>query len=115
MLRRMSVPGPSTGAWVSWTSRPSLAGMLWAWSETSRAKPEATGRVRRMADGESPNGPRRVKSVVNAIRVLETLKSAPEPLRLSEISRQLGLRKSTVHLLLATLAEHNFVQHDGPL
>src|SRR6266545_1360876 len=61
------------------------------------------------------NGRRRVKSVANAIRVLEALKASPEPLRLSEISHRLGMRKSTVHLLLSTLAEFNFVQPDGPL
>src|SRR6266536_3235326 len=61
------------------------------------------------------NGRRRVKSVANAIRVLEALKASPEPLRLPEISHRLGMRKSTVHLLLSTLAEFNFVQPDGPL
>lgn len=66
-------------------------------------------------DETGPNGARRVKSVINAIRVLEVLKSAPEPLRLSEISERLGLRKTTVHLLLTTLAEFNFVQRHGAL
>ncbi len=53
---------------------------------------------------------RQLKTVVNAIRVLEALRSSPEPLRLSEISTRTRLRKSTVHLLLSTLADFNFVQ-----
>lgn len=68
-----------------------------------------------MADHPPAEQPlRRVKSVTNAVRLLEVLKAAPEPLRLSEISTQLGLRKSTVHLLLMTLSDFNFVQPHGP-
>jgi IclR family acetate operon transcriptional repressor len=61
----------------------------------------------------SQRAPRRIKAVVNAMRLLEELKAARTPLQLGELSRRLGLHKSTLHLLLATLADHGFVEAAG--
>lgn len=56
------------------------------------------------------NNPRRVNSVSNALRVLAQLADTPDGLGVSELANRLDLGKSTVHLLLATLAEHAFVE-----
>jgi len=48
--------------------------------------------------------------VANALQLLEALKEAGEPVPLGRLSQQLGLSKGTVHLLLSTLSEYNFVE-----
>jgi DNA-binding IclR family transcriptional regulator len=53
---------------------------------------------------------RRIKAVANALRLLEALKEAGEPVPLGRLSQQLGLSKGTVHLLLSTLSEYDFVE-----
>lgn len=56
------------------------------------------------------NTPRRVNSVSNALRVLAQLADNPDGLGVSELANRLELGKSTVHLLLVTLADHGFVE-----
>lgn len=56
------------------------------------------------------SNPRRVKSVSNALRLLAQLAGSPEGLGVSDLAARLDLGKSTVHLLLATLSDHGFVE-----
>lgn len=56
------------------------------------------------------NLPRRVNSVSNALRLLVQLADRPDGLGVSELAARLHLGKSTVHLLLATMADHGFVE-----
>lgn len=57
---------------------------------------------------------RQVASVSRALQIIEMLISSPtHELGVSEISREIGVVKSTAHQLLATLASHGFVQNNG--
>ena len=53
-----------------------------------------------------------VKSVVKTLNVLEHLGTAPSGTTLTEISTKLRIGKSTIHRLLATLRDHDFVWLD---
>jgi DNA-binding IclR family transcriptional regulator len=53
-----------------------------------------------------------VKSVVKTLNVLEHLGSSPHGTTLTEISTKLRIGKSTIHRLLATLRDHDFVWLD---
>ncbi|OLT44576.1 transcriptional regulator [Saccharomonospora sp. CUA-673] len=59
------------------------------------------------------HAPRRLNSVGNALRVLALLAENPDGLGVSELATRLGLGKSTAHLLLATMADHDFVERRG--
>jgi IclR family transcriptional regulator, KDG regulon repressor len=50
-----------------------------------------------------------VKSVVKTLTILEHLGNSPSGTSLTEISSKLRIGKSTVHRLLATLRDHDFV------
>src|SRR6266540_2445805 len=54
----------------------------------------------------------RLTSVRNAARLLKELGSAEGELGVSELSRRLGLGKSTVHRLLATLTGERILEHN---
>ncbi len=54
----------------------------------------------------------RLSSVQNAARLLKELGSAEGELGVSELSRRLGLGKSTVHRLLATLTGERILEHN---
>lgn len=54
----------------------------------------------------------RLGSVEKSIQVLEHLGRHPRGLRISEISRHLGIPKSTVHHILSTFLPYDFVQQD---
>jgi DNA-binding IclR family transcriptional regulator len=57
---------------------------------------------------------RQVASVSRALQIIELLISnATHESGVTEISRELGVAKSTAHQLLATLAAHGFVENDG--
>ena len=47
-----------------------------------------------------------------ALCILEALADNAEPITLSDLSAKVGLNISTVHRLLATMAEHDFVQQE---
>jgi DNA-binding IclR family transcriptional regulator len=51
-----------------------------------------------------------VPAVVKAVRLLDALAAAKEPLTLSQLARQLRLPKSTVHALCSTLAQMSLVR-----
>jgi len=57
--------------------------------------------------------PRRVPAVARAIRVLQLLAGDAGPYRLTDLSRTLGLSKSTLSDLLTTLEHFAFVERDG--
>jgi len=60
-----------------------------------------------------PNGNGdRVPAVDRAANILKTLAASPTALGVSELARQLGLNKSTVHDLVTTLAYHHLVERD---
>lgn len=56
---------------------------------------------------------RRIQAVDHAIDVLEAMSAAGRPVGVSEIARQTGLSKATVHHLLATLETRRFVMRDA--
>ena len=51
-----------------------------------------------------------VQSIDRAFEILEALGNKPEGMLVKELSAQLGLNKSTVSRILATLAEHGYVE-----
>jgi DNA-binding IclR family transcriptional regulator len=51
-----------------------------------------------------------INSVLKAIEILQTFSTAEPALGLTEISRRVGLPKSTVHNLLATLEARGFIE-----
>lgn len=53
-------------------------------------------------------------AVLRAVQVLEHLASIRSPRTLSDLSRDLGLQKSTLHGLLGTLEEVGWLEKDGP-
>lgn len=61
-------------------------------------------------------GPRLVKSVEHAIDVLEYMARVSGPVGVSDVARQTGLSKATVHHLLATLVTRRLVvqESDSP-
>jgi IclR family transcriptional regulator, KDG regulon repressor len=61
----------------------------------------------------SPNGSDLVPAVDRAAQILKTLAASDVSLGVSEIGRQLGLNKSTVHDIVATLSRHRLVERDG--
>lgn len=52
-----------------------------------------------------------VESAENALRILLKLRNASE-LRVTDISNELGVARSTAHRLLSTLVHHGFLRHD---
>jgi DNA-binding IclR family transcriptional regulator len=61
---------------------------------------------------QSVSAPSRVPAVDRAVRVLESLAARGEQ-SLSGLSRDLGVSKSTLSALLATLEQHAFVERDA--
>jgi DNA-binding IclR family transcriptional regulator len=57
--------------------------------------------------------PRTVPAVDRAVRVLRALAADGAAPRLSDLERQLGVSKSSLSELLATLERHGFVERDG--
>ncbi len=57
--------------------------------------------------------PHMTRAVSRAFEVLETLATAPQGLRLNDLSRQVGLHKSTVFRLLRTLVDLGYVAQAG--
>ena len=63
-----------------------------------------------MTDGEAPAGG--LSTVRNAARLLKVFRSRETDLGVSELSRRLGLGKSTVHRMLTTLVAEGLVEQD---
>jgi len=60
----------------------------------------------------APEKSRRVRSVDHAIDILEVMGRAGRAIGVSEIARQTGLSKASVHHLLATMESRRFVMKD---
>ena len=54
-----------------------------------------------------------LRSVSNALRVVEILAAADRPVGVTEIAERLGVAPSTAHRLLATLVEAGFARHEA--
>jgi DNA-binding IclR family transcriptional regulator len=67
--------------------------------------------TRDASGGDSPRPPYLVESVENALRILLKLKNSPE-LRVTEVSDELGIARSSAHRLLSTLVHMGFLRHD---
>lgn len=57
--------------------------------------------------------PRKVPSVARAMQLLSLVAQSARPLTLTELSRQLGLAKSTVHGLCMTMLEDGYLRREG--
>ena len=64
----------------------------------------------RMAKMNSASGQGRIQSVDRALNILELIAEAEDGLTLAQISQSMSLPKSTVHGLLSTLRDHNYVR-----
>lgn len=53
-------------------------------------------------------------TVEKALKVLELLSTYDNPVRLAELSRALGMNKSTTYRMLETMGQYGFVQQDEP-
>lgn len=63
--------------------------------------------------GKSRSGDGRNQSLTRALRLLERLAEAPKGLNLTDLSYQLGMPAATVHRLLSTFEEMDFVEQDA--
>jgi len=68
----------------------------------------------RKAISRSRNRYRPVKSLLKALRILDTLGDCPGGLGITDLSRALGAPKSTVHRLIATLEVAGYAVFDPP-
>jgi len=66
-----------------------------------------------MTTRKTPNSPYRVRVIDRVLRVLEILANVEPALTLVELSKRLGLPKSTVLRLLMVLESHRFVEKDA--
>ncbi|NUR85696.1 MAG: IclR family transcriptional regulator [Nonomuraea sp.] len=57
--------------------------------------------------------PLMVKSAERTVRILEALAASPEPLTLSELQKRTEFPRSSLHALMRTLVELNWVETDG--
>ena len=64
-------------------------------------------------DGAAPRDGATLSSVQNAARLLKEFGTAEGSLGVTELARRLGLGKSTVHRLLATLTAERILEHDA--
>jgi DNA-binding IclR family transcriptional regulator len=68
-----------------------------------------------LVDGNSDPPPMQPanKALSHALRVLDLFASATTPLGVTEISKKVGLDKSTVSRIIATLGQHGYVDRSG--
>ena len=57
--------------------------------------------------------PQLVKSAERTVRILEALAASPGTLTLSELQQRTGFPRSSLHALMRTLVELNWVETDG--
>jgi DNA-binding IclR family transcriptional regulator len=62
---------------------------------------------------EVPAGPPRIAAIQHAVSVLRAFSAAEPLLGVNEIARRVGLHKSTVSRILATLEDAHLVERDG--
>jgi IclR family acetate operon transcriptional repressor len=61
-------------------------------------------RDRRPVEKAPPRGAPELRSVTNALRVMEALADADQPMAVTDLAQRLGLAASTTHRILATLS-----------
>ena len=71
----------------------------------TRKRGRPPGAKARAGDGKN-------QSLTRALTLLERLSESPEGMNLTDLSYQLGMPAATVHRLLATFEELNFVEQD---
>ncbi|MDJ0105516.1 IclR family transcriptional regulator [Rhodococcus erythropolis] len=83
-------------------------------SSRSQSKPDAAGGVgvAPSLTGETPERPAGLIGAVDNVLRLLRLFEGGKRLRVNEVSREMGLSRSTVHRMLATLSYHQFVEQD---
>jgi DNA-binding IclR family transcriptional regulator len=64
------------------------------------------------AGGERARGPVGVQAVDRALRLLEAIAAAPEPVGVNELARRAGLHRATASRLVLALAAHGFVTQE---
>ena len=64
------------------------------------------------ASGTGAGGAQQIKSVHKAIGILEVLAASRAPLRITDLSKRLGMTPSSVSRLVSTLREHGLVETD---
>jgi len=62
---------------------------------------------------EASEGKRHIQSVFRALKILECVAQHGSAVGLTDISKEMGLSKSTVHGLIATLEQYGYMQQDG--
>ncbi len=67
----------------------------------------------RPPSGKKNAGEGKNQSLRRALTLLERLAEAPEGMQLTDLSHQLGMPAATVHRLLSTFEEMNFVEQDA--
>jgi len=75
-----------------------------------------TNIVRKRGRPPGPNsraGDGKNQSLIRALTLLERLSEAPEGVNLTDLSQQLGMPAATVHRLLSTFEELDFVEQDA--
>jgi len=65
-----------------------------------------------MAEKHGSGGERHIQSVFRALKILECVAENENLISLTEISRKMGLSKSTTHGLIATLEMYGYIQQD---
>ncbi len=74
--------------------------------------------VRKRGRPPGPNnraGDGKNQSLIRALTLLERLSAAPDGVNLTDLSQQLGMPAATVHRLLSTFEELDFVEQDAEL
>jgi IclR family acetate operon transcriptional repressor len=74
--------------------------------------------VRKRGRPPGPNnraGDGKNQSLIRALTLLERLSAAPDGVNLTDLSQQLGMPAATVHRLLSTFEERDFVEQDAEL
>ena len=80
-------------------------------AETPR-RPSRNETIERSGIGIGPDDEARNSTVDRALRVLEAFLVGDSQLGVLELSRQLDLDKSVIHLILATLVRRRFIEQD---
>ena len=52
-------------------------------------------------------------TLTKSLNILEIFAKKATPLRVDEISNQIGLSESTIYRYISTLGEHGFVEYDS--
>lgn len=66
-----------------------------------------------MMDKEANEGKRHIQSVFRALKILECVAGRGNSVGLTDISKEMGLSKSTAHGLIATLEQYGYMKQDG--